>query len=64
MTKNVSAERSLAGSVLISVLVAAIASRSRVLAFDSFATMALILIAGNLVVYVLTKVGLFKSSGD
>ena len=62
MASNVSAERSFAGSVAVSVLIAAVASQSDRLAFGSFTTMALILIAGNLVLYVLMKLGLFRSS--
>ena len=64
MPTNISAERSLAGTVLISVLIAAVASQFETLEFGSFVTMALILIAANLVTYALMKLGLFKSRRD
>jgi hypothetical protein len=64
VANNVSPERSLAGTVVISVLIAAIASQSDLLEFGSFVTMASILIAGNLVTYALMKAGLFKSRRD
>ena len=62
MTNSVSAERSLAGAVLVSLLIAGVASRFPKLAFGSFVTMFLILVGGNVVVYLLTKVGVFRSS--
>jgi hypothetical protein len=61
---NISAERSLIGAVLVSIVVAAIASRVSALAFGSFLAMAAVLIAADIVVYALTKAGLFKSSAS
>jgi len=60
MLNNVSAERSLVLSVLVSVAIGAIASRIPALAFGSFTAMVAILIAADLVVYALTKIGLFS----
>ena len=60
MLNNVSAERSLVLSVLVSAAIAAIASRIPAVAFGSFIAMFAILIAANLVVYALTKIGLFS----
>ena len=62
MIHNVSAERSLVGGIVVSLLIAGVASRFPELSFGSFMTMFLILVAGNVVVYLLTKVGLFRSS--
>ena len=59
MPNNVSAERSLVGSIVVSVLVAAVASRVPQLSFGSFIAMAAVLIAANVVVYVLMRLGLF-----
>lgn len=64
MTNYVSAERSLAGAIVVSLLIAAAASRFPALSFGSFVTMFLVLIGGNVVVYLLTKLGLFRSSGS
>jgi hypothetical protein len=61
MLNNVSAERSLVLSVLVSAAIAAIASRVPALAFGSFTAMVMILIAADLVVYALMKIGLFSS---
>lgn len=62
MTKYVSAERSLAGAIVVSLLIAGVASRFPKLSFGSFVTMFLILVGGNVVVYLLAKLGLFRSS--
>jgi len=61
MANNISAERSLAAGVVISLVSAAVASRFPELSFGSFITMFLILAGGNVVLYVLSKLGLFKS---
>ncbi len=62
MASNVSPERSLAGSAVVSLLIAAVATRLPQLSFGSFVTMALVLIGSNIVVYLLMKLGLFKDS--
>ena len=65
MVNSVSAERSLAGGIFVSLLIAAVVSRwFPQLSFGSFGTMFLILIGGNVAVYLLSKLGLFKSSGS
>ena len=64
MASNVSAERSFAGAVVVSLLIAAVASRFPQLSFGSFGAMALILVGANVVVYLLMKAGLFKSSSS
>lgn len=66
MTKlnNFSAERALIRAALVSIAVAAIASQVPAFAFGRFGAMASVLIAADLVVYVLTKLGLFKSANQ
>ena len=59
---NVSAERHLLGACVVSVVVAAIASQVPMFSFGSFITMAIILVAADVVVYVLMKLGMFRSS--
>ena len=64
MANNVTAELSLLLAILVSVAIAAIASRVPALAFGSFTAMLVVLVLANLVVYVLTKIGLFKGSSQ
>jgi len=61
MANNVSAEKSLAAGVVISLVIAAVASRIPQLSFGSFLAMFVVLVGGNVVLYLLTKLGLFKS---
>lgn len=60
---NVSAERYLVGAIVVSVVLAAVAARIPALSFGSFAAMAVILVAADVVVYALMKLGMFKSPG-
>lgn len=61
---DVKAERSLVVAVLVSILVAFVASRVRALAFGSFAEMLAILVAADIVVYTVMKLGFLGSSSD
>jgi hypothetical protein len=58
---NVSAERYLVGAVVVSVVLAAVSVQVRFLSFGSFAAMAGILVAADVVVYVLMKLGVFRA---
>lgn len=58
---NVSAERYLVGAVVVSVVLAAIAVQVPALSFGSFVAMAGVLVAADVVVYVLMKLGFFKA---
>ena len=60
VANNVSAERSLVAAVLVSVAISAIASQVSALGFGSFRAMSAVLIAANILVYLLTKIGLFS----
>ncbi len=63
-SKELSAELQLLGAVVVSLAVAAIAAQLPILSFGSFIAMAAILVAADVVVYVLTKLGMFRSSGS
>jgi len=62
--KNLSPEASLAVAVLVSIVVAILASTVPVFAFGSFWAMLAILVAADLVVYIITKLGFLGSSAD
>lgn len=61
---EISAERYLAGAVVVSVCVAAIASVVPRLAFDNLPKMAGVLVASDLVVYLLMKLRLLGRSSE
>ena len=61
-SRNVSPERHLLAAAVVSLAVAAIASQVPMLSFGSFITMAIVLVAADVVVYVLMKLGMFRSS--
>jgi hypothetical protein len=60
----ISAERYLAGAIVVSVALAAIAAKVRLLAFADFVKMAAVLIASDLVIYALVKLRLLRISRD
>ncbi len=62
--KNASAESSLLVAVIVSIVVAFIASRVPAIAFGSFVQMVAILVAADLVVYAVMKIGLLSTPGD
>lgn len=62
--EQISAERYLAGAIVVSVALAAIAAKVPLLAFADFVQMAAVLIASDLVIYALMKLRLFKISRD
>ena len=49
---------------MVSIGVAAVASRVSAFAFGSFTVMAAVLIAADVVVYAITKAGLFRSADN
>lgn len=59
---DLTAERSLVVAVLVSILVAFVASRVRAFAFGSFAEMLAVLVAADIVVYTVMKLGFPGSS--
>lgn len=60
--RNASPEAYLAVAVIISIAIAAVLAQIPALAFGGFVPMALILIAADIVLYVLMKLGIVKSS--
>jgi hypothetical protein len=61
---NPSAESSLLLAVIVSIVVAFVASRVPALAFGSFVQMVAILVAADLIVYLVMKIGLLSTPGD
>ena len=58
------AERYLAGGIVVSIALAAIAAKVPLLAFADFVQMAAVLIASDLVIYALVKLRLLRISRD
>ena len=57
---NASAELYFAGSAVVSVIVALVAAQFPIAAFGGFPRMAAVLVAADLVIYVLIRTGLLK----
>jgi len=62
--RNVLAELYLAGAVIISLVLAAILAQIPAVAFGGFFIMAAVLIAADLVLYILMKLGVLKAPRD
>ena len=62
--EEISAERYLAGAIVVSIALAAIAARVPLLAFADFVQMAGVLIASDIVIYAFMKLRLLKISRD
>lgn len=62
--EEISAERYLAGAIVVSIALAAIAAKVPLLAFADFVKMAAVLIASDLVIYALVKLRLLRISRD
>ena len=62
--EEISAERYLAGAIVVSVALAAIAATLPLLAFADFVQMAAVLIASDLVIYALVKLRFLKIPRD
>ena len=64
IVEEISAERYLAGAIVVSIALAAIAARVPLLAFADFVQMAGVLIASDIVIYAFMKLRLLKISRD
>jgi hypothetical protein len=62
--EEISAERYLAGAIVVSIALAAIATKVPLLAFADFVQMAAVLIASDLVIYALVKLRRLRISRD
>ena len=62
--EEISAERYLAGAIVVSIALAAMAAKVPLLAFADFVQMAAVLIASDLVIYALVKLRLLRISRD
>ena len=64
IVQGISAERYLAGAIVVSIALAAIAAKVPLLAFADFVQMTAVLVAADLVIYALMKFRLLKISRD
>lgn len=64
IVQDLSAERYLAGATVVSIALAAVAAKVPLLAFADFVQMVAVLIASDLVIYALMKLGLLKTHRD
>lgn len=62
--RNASAELHLAGAAVVSIAIAAIFARVPLMRFGNFVEMSIVLLASDVVVYLLMKAGLMKSPRD